>query len=230
MQSIQPLLPSLTIALCTRLSRGLAAVTCSHTCTTTHALGGDWMGHVDASACQCLCQGVSFPFGNRVEVKNLNSVRSIARAVEHEVARQIDVMEASGDGAPSATTPYLSRVDQETRTFDPVSGKTVVMRTKEGALDYRFFDDPDLLPLVLSRQYVDSVRATIPELLTDMQERFVAQHGLSLYDASVLMAVLGAPQFFEQVCESPHVSPSGGAPSLPHWSSWLYGIPRACAV
>lgn len=129
------------------------------------------------------------PFGTRCEIKNLNSVRSIGQAVEHEARRQIDIIEDGGT------------IVQETRLFDPDSGTTRSMRSKEEAHDYRYFPDPDLLPLVLTQDYVDALAANLPELPDQKKERFMSGYGLSAYDADVLVADKDAAAFFEQVAE-----------------------------
>ena len=124
---------------------------------------------------------------NRAEVKNVNSVRFAMQAVEIEARRQIDVYEDGGE------------VVQETRLFDSVKGETRSMRSKEHAHDYRYFPDPDLLPLVISQDYVDNIKATLPELPDARKTRYMTDFGLSAYDAGVLVAERETAQYYEQV-------------------------------
>ena len=127
------------------------------------------------------------PFRTRCEVKNVNSVRFVMQAIEAEAKRQVAVWEDGGT------------VDQETRLFDPSRGETRSMRSKEDAHDYRYFPDPDLLPLVLDEAWVAGLRAGLPELPDAKRARFVAEHGLSAYDAAVLVADQETAAFFETV-------------------------------
>jgi len=127
------------------------------------------------------------PFRTRCEVKNVNSVRFVMQAIEAEAARQVDVWESGGT------------VEQETRLFDPGRGETRSMRSKEDAHDYRYFPDPDLLPLVLDEAWVAGLRAGLPELPDAKRARFVAEHGLSAYDAAVLVADQETAAFYETV-------------------------------
>jgi len=127
------------------------------------------------------------PFRTRCEVKNVNSVRFVMQAIEAEARRQVAVWEDGGT------------VDQETRLFDPSRGETRSMRSKEDAHDYRYFSDPDLLPLVLDEAWVAGLRAGLPELPDAKRARFVAEHGLSAYDAAVLVADQETAAFFETV-------------------------------
>ncbi len=127
--------------------------------------------------------------GTRCEIKNMNSFRFIQQAIEYEARRQIDILEDGGE------------VDQETRLFDPGKGETRSMRSKEDAHDYRYFPDPDLLPLVLQPDYVDAIRATLPELPDAKRARFVEQYGLKAYDAGVLTADGEKADFFEKVAK-----------------------------
>ncbi len=127
------------------------------------------------------------PLGTRCEVKNVNSIRFVGQAIEHEARRQIDILEEGG------------AIDQETRLFDPRSGATRSMRTKEEAHDYRYFPDPDLLPLELEPAWVDELAADLPELPDDKKARFIAEIGLTPYDAGVLVAEREVADFFEAV-------------------------------
>ncbi|GAB4234509.1 MAG: Asp-tRNA(Asn)/Glu-tRNA(Gln) amidotransferase subunit GatB [Methyloligellaceae bacterium] len=127
--------------------------------------------------------------GTRCEIKNLNSVRSIGQAVDYEARRQIDLIEDGGE------------VVQETRLFDPNSGRTRAMRSKEEAHDYRYFPDPDLLPVSLTQDYVDALAADLPELPDAKKARFMRDYGLSAYDAGVLTADRETAEYFEAVAE-----------------------------
>jgi aspartyl-tRNA(Asn)/glutamyl-tRNA(Gln) amidotransferase subunit B len=128
-------------------------------------------------------------YRTRCEVKNVNSVRFVMQAVEVEALRQIAVWEGGGE------------VQQETRLFDPNRGETRSMRSKEDAHDYRYFPDPDLLPVVLEQGWVDGLRAALPELPDAKQARFMAEYGLSRYDAGVLVAEQATALFFEGVAK-----------------------------
>ena len=125
--------------------------------------------------------------GTRCEIKNMNSFRFIQAAIEYEARRQIEILETGGT------------VEQETRLYDPDAGETRSMRSKEDAHDYRYFPDPDLLPLVLTEAYVANIKATLPELPDQKRARFEADYGLSRYDAGVLSADTEKADFFEQV-------------------------------
>ncbi|MDB5592173.1 Asp-tRNA(Asn)/Glu-tRNA(Gln) amidotransferase subunit GatB, partial [Enterovirga sp.] len=127
------------------------------------------------------------PLGTRCEIKNVNSIRFIGQAIEHEARRQIAIIEDGGT------------IDQETRLFDPGRGETRSMRSKEEAHDYRFFPDPDLLPLEFTQAYVDELARHLPELPDPKKARFIADYGLSPYDAGVLVAERASADFFEAV-------------------------------
>jgi len=128
-------------------------------------------------------------FGTRCEIKNVNSIRFVGQAIEYEARRQIAVIEDGG------------KIDQETRLFDPNKGETRSMRSKEEAHDYRYFPDPDLLPLEFDQAYVDALGHDLPELPDEKKARLVAALGLSAYDASVLVSEKAVADFFEQVAE-----------------------------
>ncbi|MCA1797933.1 MAG: Asp-tRNA(Asn)/Glu-tRNA(Gln) amidotransferase subunit GatB [Xanthomonadaceae bacterium] len=128
--------------------------------------------------------------GTRCEVKNLNSFRYIERAINYEVERQIELIESGGT------------VVQQTRLFDPDKGETRPLRSKEEANDYRYFPDPDLLPVLLDDAYIDGVRATLPELPDAKRARFVEEYGLSAYDATVLTATREMADYYEAVVKS----------------------------
>ena len=127
------------------------------------------------------------PLGTRCEIKNVNSIRFIGQAIEYEARRQIAVIEDGGT------------IDQETRLFDPGRGETRSMRSKEEAHDYRYFPDPDLLPLEFDQAFVDGLAAHLPELPDPKKARFVAAYGLSPYDAGVLVAERASADYFEAV-------------------------------
>jgi len=129
----------------------------------------------------------STKFGTRAEIKNLNSFRFVERAINYEVARQIELLEGGG------------QVVQETRLYDPDKGETRSMRSKEEANDYRYFPDPDLLPVALDAAFIDSVRATLPELPDQKAARFASQYGLPAYDAGVLTASRELADYYEAV-------------------------------
>ncbi|SED07986.1 aspartyl/glutamyl-tRNA(Asn/Gln) amidotransferase subunit B [Rhizobiales bacterium GAS191] len=129
------------------------------------------------------------PLGTRCEIKNVNSIRFIGQAIEAEARRQIGIIEDGG------------KIDQETRLFDPAKGETRAMRSKEEAHDYRYFPDPDLLPLEFDDAYVDELAARLPELPDAKRARFIADYSLSAYDASVLVAERMNADFFEEVAK-----------------------------
>lgn len=129
------------------------------------------------------------PLGTRCEIKNMNSINFIGQAIEYEARRQIEILEDGG------------QIDQETRLYDPNKGETRSMRSKEEAHDYRYFPDPDLLPLEFSQSFVDALKAELPELPDQKKTRFVADFGLSAYDASVLVAERESAVFYETVLD-----------------------------
>jgi aspartyl-tRNA(Asn)/glutamyl-tRNA(Gln) amidotransferase subunit B len=125
------------------------------------------------------------PLGTRCEIKNLNSIRFIGQAIEYEARRQIEILEDGGV------------IEQETRLFDPNKGETRSMRNKEEAHDYRYFPDPDLLPLELTAAFVEDLGTHLPELPDEKKARFAREYGLSEYDAGVLVAEREMADFFE---------------------------------
>jgi len=143
-------------------------------------------------------------FGTRAEIKNLNSFRFVERAIEFEIERQIDLIESGG------------KVVQETRLYDPDKGETRPMRSKEEANDYRYFPDPDLLPLIVDEAFIETVRASLPELPDVKKQRFMTQYGLSSYDAGVLTASRPLSDYYEAV-----VAALGGEPKL--CANWVMG-------
>ena len=129
------------------------------------------------------------PLGTRCEIKNVNSMRYIRQAIEYEARRQIEIIEEGG------------AVRQETRLYDQVKGETRSMRSKEESHDYRYFPDPDLLPLELTQNWVDEIASSLPELPDAKKTRFMSEYGLSAYDAGILVAERETAQFFEQVAK-----------------------------
>lgn len=129
------------------------------------------------------------PLGTRCEIKNVNSVRFVMQAIEYEARRQVEVLEEGGE------------IKQETRLFDSGRGETRPMRSKEHAHDYRYFPDPDLLPLVLDSKWVDGLKAQLPELPDTKKERFIRDFKLSPYDAGVLVAEQESAIYFDQVAK-----------------------------
>src|SRR6478736_2849535 len=127
--------------------------------------------------------------GTRCEIKNVNSFRFIQQAIEYEARRQIEILEDGG------------KIDQETRLFDPGKGETRSMRSKEEAHDYRYFPDPDLLPLVLDPAWVKAIEATLPELPDAKKARLQIQYGLTAYDAGVLITEQARADFFEEAAK-----------------------------
>lgn len=127
--------------------------------------------------------------GTRCEIKNVNSVRFVMQAIDYEVQRQIEVIESGGN------------IIQETRLFDPTLGTTRTMRTKEDAHDYRYFPDPDLLPLRLTEDFVAQQKAKLPELPDQKKERFIKQYNLSSYDADFLTAERDLAHFYEEAAK-----------------------------
>ncbi len=143
--------------------------------------------------------------GTRAEIKNLNSFRFLERAIEYEVRRQIDILENGGT------------VVQETRLYDPDRDETRSLRTKEDAHDYRYFPDPDLLPLEVSDQWVDEVKAALPELPQAKRERFVEHYGLTPYDAAVLTGSREMADYFEAVAAG------ADARVVKQYANWIAG-------
>ena len=148
-------------------------------------------GNMEEGSLRCDCN-VSVrrpgdPLGTRCEIKNLNSVRFVMQAIEYEARRQIELIEEGG------------AVEQQTRLFDSTRGETRPMRSKEHAHDYRYFPDPDLLPLVLDPAWIEELRAQLPELPDAKKARFVAEYGLRPEDAGVLVAERATAKFFEAV-------------------------------
>ena len=147
-------------------------------------------------------------FGTRCEIKNLNSFRFMERAIEFEARRQIEILEDGG------------RIEQETRLFDPERGETRAMRSKEDAHDYRYFPDPDLLPVVVSEQTISGIERAMPELPEARRGRFVREYALPAYDATLVTASRAAADYFESL-----VAASGAEPKL--CANWQTGALNA---
>ncbi len=130
------------------------------------------------------------PFGTRAEIKNLNSFRFVEKAINYEIERQIELLESGGT------------VVQETRLYDSVKDETRSMRSKEEANDYRYFPDPDLLPLEITQDFIDAIRAILPELPDAKRGRFQSQYGLNEYDAGVLTATRELADYYEAVVKA----------------------------
>ncbi|MBZ0145356.1 MAG: Asp-tRNA(Asn)/Glu-tRNA(Gln) amidotransferase subunit GatB, partial [Rhodocyclaceae bacterium] len=143
--------------------------------------------------------------GTRREIKNLNSFRFLQQAIEYEARWQIETLEDGG------------HIVQSTVLFDPATGQTRAMRSKEEAHDYRYFPDPDLLPLVISPAWIEEVRAAMPELPEEMKARFVSDYGLSAYDAAALTAARETADFFEQAVAA------AGAGNAKACANWVMG-------
>jgi aspartyl-tRNA(Asn)/glutamyl-tRNA(Gln) amidotransferase subunit B len=126
-------------------------------------------------------------FGTRCEIKNVNSIRFMGQAIDYEARRQVGILEEGGT------------INQETRLFDPKKGQTRSMRSKEEAHDYRYFPDPDLLPLEVSDEWIGSIAASLPELPDEKKARFIETYGISPYDAGVLVAERETAEFYEMV-------------------------------
>jgi len=127
--------------------------------------------------------------GTRCEIKNVNSIKAVQMAIAYESRRQVEILEGGGT------------IKQETRLWDPAKGETRSMRSKEEAHDYRYFPDPDLLPLVLKPEYVDGIKKSLPELPDDKKNRFMKDYGLGAYDASVLIAERPRADYFESAAK-----------------------------
>ncbi len=151
-------------------------------------------GNMDEGSMRCDANVSVRPVGSkelrtRCEIKNVNSVRFVMQAIEHEARRHVDVYESGGV------------IDQETRLYDPGKGETRQMRSKEFAHDYRYFPDPDLLPLEFDDAYIEKIRDSLPELPDEKKDRFMAEHGLTAYDAGVLVAEKETAAYFEKVAK-----------------------------
>lgn len=146
-------------------------------------------------------------FGNRCEVKNLNSIRNVQRAIEHEFIRQIEVIENGG------------YIDQNTLNFNADTGETSVLRTKEMANDYRYFPEPDLIPVSLTPEYIQQVKQSMPALPAELHQKYTQQLGLSEYDASVLTSDRDLAMFFEQLISH--------TPNYKAAANWMMGTVKS---
>lgn len=129
-------------------------------------------------------------FGNRCEVKNMNSIRNVQRAIEHEFERQVNILEDGG------------QVEQNTLNFNADTGETSVLRSKEMANDYRYFPEPDLAPLVLSQEYLNRIRSSMPALPNELYEKYTVELGLSDYDAGVITSACEIASYFEELVKN----------------------------
>jgi aspartyl-tRNA(Asn)/glutamyl-tRNA(Gln) amidotransferase subunit B len=157
-------------------------------------------GHLRCDANVSMRKKGAEKFGTRAEVKNLNSFRFLKQAIEFEMERQVEILESGG------------RVIQETRLFNPDLGETISMRSKEEAHDYRYFPEPDLIPLRISPEWLARVTAEMPELPQARRARFLSDYGLSLYDAQILTATREVADYFEVVAKT-----SGDAKQAANW-------------
>jgi aspartyl-tRNA(Asn)/glutamyl-tRNA(Gln) amidotransferase subunit B len=157
-------------------------------------------GHLRCDANVSVRRRGAEKFGTKREIKNLNSFRFLKLALDYEIARQVAILESGGT------------IQQETRLFDPATGETVGMRSKESAHDYRYFPEPDLVPLRVSEAWLERVRGALPELPAEKRRRFVQTHGIRDYDAQVLTATRAASEYFEKVATG-----SGDAKMAAHW-------------
>ena len=142
-------------------------------------------------------------FGTRAELKNINSFKFVEKALEYEIKRQVSVIEDGG------------RIIQETRLWDSAAGVTRSMRSKEEAHDYRYFPEPDLPPILVSQEWIDEIKANLPELPDEKRKRFIGQHGLPEYDAELLTSEKAIADWYERVVES------GGQPKVV--ANWMMG-------
>lgn len=144
-------------------------------------------------------------YGTRAEIKNVNSVRFMGQAIQYEVQRQMEILEEGG------------KIDQETRLFDASKGITRTMRSKEDAQDYRYFPDPDLPPLVLTQDYVDRIRQSLPELPDQKKQRYINDYGLTIYDADVITGDFEITQYFEKALNSDKDEAAHIAKPIANW-------------
>ncbi|HCI49198.1 MAG: aspartyl/glutamyl-tRNA amidotransferase subunit B [Alphaproteobacteria bacterium RIFCSPLOWO2_01_FULL_45_8] len=151
-------------------------------------------------------------WGCRAEVKNVNSIRYIGHAIEHEARRQVEILENGGT------------LTQETRLYDPNRGETRSMRSKETAMDYRYFPDPDLLPLILTDEYLEGIKRNLPELPDQKKERFMKKYGLTPYDADLLIEDKDVANFYEKAVSETDGWKSNKNPATAKLiSNWLSG-------
>ena len=182
------------------------SASCARSCATSARATATWRRATCSADVNVSVRRPGEPLGTRCEIKNVNSIRFIGQAIEAEARRQIAIIEDGG------------AIDQETRLFDPARGETRSMRSKEEAHDYRYFPDPDLLPLELDPEYVDALAAFLPELPDAKKARFIADYGLSAYDASILVAERETADFFESA-----VNHGGVRRDAKAVANWLMG-------
>ncbi|NBX03080.1 MAG: Asp-tRNA(Asn)/Glu-tRNA(Gln) amidotransferase GatCAB subunit B [Alphaproteobacteria bacterium] len=155
---------------------------------------GSCDGDMDKGSMRCdanvSVRKVGGPLGTRCEIKNVNSVRFLHKAIEFEAMRQVEIIESGGV------------IDQETRLFDSTKGETRTMRSKEDAHDYRYFPDPDLLPLEITQEYVDAIKASLPELPDERKNRYISKFGLSPYDAGVIVGEKEYAAYYEELTKN----------------------------
>ncbi|MFK7973251.1 MAG: Asp-tRNA(Asn)/Glu-tRNA(Gln) amidotransferase subunit GatB [Rickettsiaceae bacterium] len=178
---------------------------------------GSCDGNMDQGSMRCdanvSVRKAGQPLGTRCEIKNVNSIKNIVRAIEYEAARQVELLEAGG------------QVDQETRLFDATTGQTRTMRSKEEANDYRYFPDPDLLPVVIDDQLIEKMRNELPELPEAKMNRYIADCGLSNYDAEVLVSDEDIATYFEEA------SKGVSTKTVANWiTSELFGLLNKNAI
>ncbi len=152
-------------------------------------------GNMEQGSLRCDCNisvrlKGSKTYGKRCEVKNLNSMRFARQAINYEVKRQINLIEKGG------------KVQQQTLNFDPTTGKTSPLRTKENAHDYRYFPEPDLPPIILTEEYIEQIRKTIPPLPNELFDTFTSQYKLSAYDTAILTEEKATALFFNDLCQA----------------------------
>jgi aspartyl-tRNA(Asn)/glutamyl-tRNA(Gln) amidotransferase subunit B len=145
------------------------------------------------------------PLGTRCEIKNVNSVRYLMKAIEFEAQRQVGILESGG------------RIDQETRLFDSSTGETRTMRSKEDAMDYRYFPDPDLLPLEFTQEYVNKIKNTLPKLPDELKAQYVSEYWLSPYDAGVLVSDPAIANYFDKTVRFMGSNPE----TAKHAANWI---------
>lgn len=157
------------------------------------------------------------PFGNRAEIKNVNSIKFLGQAIEYEILRQLEILEDGGE------------VVQETRLFDPNKGETRSMRAKENAHDYRYFPDPDLKPLVLSDERIDAIKKNMPELPDAKYQRFINEYAITEYDADILVSEKNTADVYESIVQKSKASDQkAAAKQIANWLiSEVFGFMNA---
>ena len=213
-KSIHDLIPDSTLIDLNRAGSALMEIVCEPDITTPEEAGeviktlqgllrhvGTCDGQMEDGSMRCDLNvsvkkvGKDVEMGERVEIKNMNSIRNVVRAATYEGKRQVEALE-NGD-----------IIEQETRTYDAVSGKTRRMRKKESAADYRFFPEPDLPPLSLSKEYIQHIIDTMPELPQETEIRLQNTYGLTSYETTILLAEMGAVDYYEAMIHGTTRSP-----------------------